>query len=99
VVGAAEGGRAAPKAAARVVKRAQGAGVLAAHDYQTKQNAIPIPATFTIELGRQITDKSVTGMRLRLYSDHPFRTRTDGAHDDFEREALRHLRESPDEPF
>jgi serine/threonine protein kinase len=83
-----------------VVKRAQGAGVLATHDYLTRPDAIPIPATFTIELGRRITDKSATGMRLRLYSDHPFRTRTDGgAHDDFEREALRHLRESPDEPY
>ena len=39
-------------------------------------------------------------MKVRLYSDYPFPWRQDGGpHDDFEREALRQLRQRPDEPF
>ena len=38
---------------------------------------------------------------MRLYSDYPFpwRRREGGAQDDFEREALRRLREQPEEPY
>jgi serine/threonine protein kinase len=83
-----------------VVRRAQLAGAEATHDYQTKEGAIPIPATFTIELGKRIQESGETGMRLRLYSEYPFRNRADGGpHDDFERAALDRLKENPEEPF
>ncbi len=60
---------------------------------------LEVPARFTINLYRLISQCGDTGMRVRLFSDHPFRTRKDGGPaDDFEREALRRLRESPDEP-
>jgi hypothetical protein len=82
-----------------VVRRARNAGAEATHEYLTQDKAIPIPATFTIELGRQVSDKTETGMRLRLYSDHPFRTRPDGGpKDDFERAALARLRADPNAP-
>jgi serine/threonine protein kinase len=72
------------------------------HDYRqrpTGEHAIPLPATLTIELGNQIS-KGESGMQVRLYSDHPFRTRTDGGpKDDFEEKALHHLRQQPDHPF
>lgn len=70
------------------------------HDYVGKPQAIPLPATLTIDLGNHISQKSASGMRVRLYSDHPFRTRKDGGpNDDFEREALRRLVNNPDQPY
>ena len=48
---------------------------------------------------RRISDQS-TGMQARLYSDFPFSWRKDGGpRDDFEREAIRQLRQFPDQPF
>jgi adenylate cyclase len=73
--------------------------VLVTHDYATRKDALPLPATLTIDLGRTISDRSESGMQVRLYSDYPWKFRTDGGPaDDFEREALRRLREKPDEP-
>jgi serine/threonine protein kinase len=84
-----------------VVRRVkEGKGVAVTHDYMAKHAAIPIPATFTIELGQQISDKSDSGVQVRLYSDYPFNTRRNGGpKDDFEREALKALHENPDEPY
>jgi hypothetical protein len=82
-----------------VVDRVNKSGVAAAHNYRERPGAIPLPATLTIELGRHISEKSVTGMQVRLYSDRPFRTRKDGGpKDEFERDALERLRQNPDEP-
>jgi hypothetical protein len=82
-----------------VVQRAQAGKLTVAHDYASNPAAIPIPATFTIELGQQISDRSETGVQVRLYSDYPFRSRRSGGPKDaFERRALRRLRENPAEP-
>jgi serine/threonine protein kinase len=84
---------------ADVVDRVNRAGVAATHDYRDRPGAIPLPATLIIELGKHISEKSMSGMQVRLYSDHPFRTRKDGGpNDDFEREALDRLQQNPDEP-
>jgi serine/threonine protein kinase len=70
------------------------------HDWHAYAGAIPLPATLTIELGRQISRKSATGMQVRLYSDYPWSFRKDGGpKDDFEAEALLRLREDPNAPF
>ena len=59
-----------------------------------------VPARFTINLGQQLSEHGDSGMQVRLFSDYPFKSRTDGGpHDDFEREALRRLRQDPDTPF
>jgi serine/threonine protein kinase len=80
-----------------VVERAKLKGVEATHDYAKRQGAIPLPATLTIDLGKHISEKSESGVQVRLYSDHPFRSRTDGGpKDDFERDALDHYRENED---
>jgi serine/threonine protein kinase len=85
---------------ADVVERAKLKGVEATHDYAARKDAIPLPATLTIELGKHVSVRSESGMQVRLYSDYPFRSRTDGgAKDDFEREALARLRENPAAPF
>jgi phosphoserine phosphatase RsbU/P len=82
-----------------VVVRAQARGIEVTHDYRTKPAAIPLPATLSIELGRRIGMQG-SGLQVRLYSDYPFPWRVDGGpRDAFEREALRHLQQHPDQPF
>jgi eukaryotic-like serine/threonine-protein kinase len=84
----------------QVVERVQSHGIVVTHDYASKSGAIPLPATFTIESGQLIGERSQTGMLFRLYSDTPFRSRQDGGpHDDFERVALADLRRNPNTPF
>ena len=70
------------------------------HDYSAKKNAIPLPATMSVELADRITRKG-SGMRIRLYSDHPFpwRRETGGAKDEFQRLALAQLRSDPENPY
>jgi hypothetical protein len=81
-----------------IVDRLVPQGVDAVHDYRQKEGAIPVPATFLTELGEDIS-RSESGMYVRHYSDHPFRSRKDGGpKDDFERETLEHLRLHPDQP-
>jgi serine/threonine protein kinase len=85
---------------ADVVERAQLKGVPATHDYASRKDAIPLPATLTIDLGRHLSERSESGMQVRLYSDFPWRTRKDGGpKDDFERDALASLRQNPTEPY
>ncbi|GLQ52567.1 response regulator [Dyella flava] len=82
-----------------VVERVRGHGIEVTPDYFNKDAAIPLPATFTIELGQQLGQNG-TGLKVRLYSDYPFPWRKNGGpHDDFEREALSSLRKNPDKPL
>jgi tRNA A-37 threonylcarbamoyl transferase component Bud32 len=82
-----------------VVEKVKAKGVEATHDYKDKPGTIPLPATLTIDLGRYLTERNESGVQVRLYSDYPFQFRKDGGpKDDFERDALRRLREDPDEP-
>jgi serine/threonine protein kinase len=83
----------------QVVDRVQSHGIVVTHDYASKSGAIPLPATFTIESGQRIGERSKTGMLFRLYSDHPFRSRQGGGpRDNFERRALAELASQPDSP-
>jgi tRNA A-37 threonylcarbamoyl transferase component Bud32 len=70
------------------------------HDYELKPGAIPLPATMSKMLGQKIAARG-SGMQVRLYSDYPFpwRRLEGGPKDDFEQEALRWLRQHPDEPY
>ena len=86
-----------------VINRLQGTGIDITNDYTHRKKAIPLPATMTIELGRQISAKGETGMQVRLYSEYPFKPRLQsgegGPKDSFEDEALKALRMNPDKPF
>jgi serine/threonine protein kinase len=85
---------------ADVVERAKLRGVVATHDFAMREGAIPLPATFTIELGRHLGERSESGVQVRLYSDYPFRPRTDGGpKDEFERGALAELPGDPTKAF
>ena len=56
---------------------------------------LSIPATFLHDVGEQLGLIGRTGVKVRQYSDYPFPWRTDGGpRDQFEREALRRLRQS-----
>jgi signal transduction histidine kinase len=82
-----------------IVERVRRHGIEVTHDYATKDRAIPIPATFSIEFGKHIS-KRASGMQVRLYSDYPFPFRKDGGpRDSFEEQALRELRKQPGKPF
>ena len=84
----------------QIVDRLYPQKILVTHDYVTRPGAIPLPATMTIDLGNHISEKSASGMRVRLYSDHPFRPRKDGGpRDAFERQALDKLLAKPDEAY
>jgi hypothetical protein len=62
--------------------------VEATHDYMSKVGAVPLPATFLTEVGREIS-AGETGMQVRHYSDYPFRAHgAGGPPDAFAREAI-----------
>jgi PAS domain S-box-containing protein len=74
-------------------------GIEVSHDYRTKNNAIPLPATMSIELGKRISER-VPGLQVRLYSDYPYPWRDEGGpRDVFEQDALGWLRQHPDQPY
>jgi anti-sigma factor RsiW len=80
-----------------VLARIDSREVMITHEYALRRNALPLPATFTIDAGRRISANE-SGLQFRLYGRQPFR-RENGPKDDFEREALEVLtnqsRESP----
>ncbi len=69
------------------------------HRYDMIEGAIPVPATFTIDLGEHIRQAQDSGMSARLYSAYPFAHREDGGpKDDFEAWALETLTVDPGRP-
>ncbi len=83
----------------QIVPRAMEAGVHVTHDYKNRKNALPLPATLTLDLGHYLS-KVDGGTQVRLYSEKPFPWRVQERQlDDFQRQALKHLKEKPDEPF
>jgi len=82
-----------------VVAAAKAHGMNVTYDYQDQPNAIPLPATLSMLLGNRISQKK-SGGSMRLFSDYPFPWRENGGPTDrFERTALAHLRQDPDQPF
>jgi PAS domain S-box-containing protein len=82
-----------------IVPRAMEAGVHVTHDYKNRKNALPLPATLTLDLGHYLS-KVDGGTQVRLYSEQPFPWRVQERQlDDFQRQALTHLKEKPDVPF
>lgn len=84
-----------------VVSRVKSNGGEISADYKNRPGAIPVPATFSIELASKITETE-SGVTTRLYSDFPFSTRINGGpKDEYESLALSHLRFADDkkQPF
>ena len=82
-----------------VVGKASKNGLKITHDYHERSDAIPLPATLSMELGSRLGEKN-DGHATRLFSDYPFPWRTEGGpKDEFEKRALQELRSNPDEPY
>ena len=82
-----------------LVPRAMKGGMEVTHDYQSRDNALPLPATLTIDLGHYLS-KVDGGTQVRLYSDQPFPWRmAERSLDDFQKLALAHLKDQPNQPF
>lgn len=64
--------------------------------YESVPGAIPIPATFSLELGHVISGQQ-GNISYRFVSDYPFRHRATHVLDDFERSSLSALRARPDQ--
>jgi tRNA A-37 threonylcarbamoyl transferase component Bud32 len=69
-----------------IVDRVDSGKTPVTHEYATRKNAIPPPATFTIDFGQRIS-KAESGMQVRLYSHHPWRP-NGGPRDPFEHKTL-----------
>lgn len=83
---------------AEIVPRARAVGMVITHDYQHLPNALPLPATFTLNFGEYLSSDS-NGFKVSLYSDLPFpwRARTQRL-DAFQEKAVRALTINPDQP-
>ncbi len=83
-----------------VVSSAQKHGLVVAHDYKTRGNAIPLPATLSMEIGKLLAGDG-SGGETRLYSPYPFPWRKEdgGLRDAFERDAWLSLSNDPGQPF
>ncbi len=82
-----------------LVPRAVQAGMEVTHDYKSRTHALPLPATLTIDLGHYLS-KVDGGTQVRLYSDQPFPWRLQERQlDDFQQQALAHLKVKPNEPY
>jgi serine/threonine protein kinase len=87
----------ATKEYSRTVQRVESARFTVNKTVPPTPGTVPlsIPATFLHDVGAQLGRSGRTGVKVRQYSDFPFPWRTDGGpRDEFEREALRRLRQS-----
>jgi hypothetical protein len=87
----------ATKEYSRNVQRAEKAKFTVNKTVPPTPGTVPlsIPATFLHDVGQQLGLTGKTGVKVRQYSDFPFPWRTDGGpRDEFERKALRRLRQS-----
>jgi len=83
-----------------VVTTAKRHGLEITHDYTTKENAIPLPATLSMLLGEKLGEHT-SGSKTMLYSPYPFpwREKTGGLRDQFMQQAWAFLSQNPDKPF
>ena len=83
-----------------VVERVRHQGIVVTHDYESREGAIPLPATLSMKLGQRIGTHQA-GAETRLYSAYPFPWREEqgGLQDRFGREAWEFLTRNPDKPF
>jgi hypothetical protein len=82
-----------------VVARVPRDSVTVSHDYKNIKHGIPLPATLTIQLAKEI-GRRTDGFSVRLYSNYPFPWRGEpGRLDGFEQRAIQKLSVAPGEPY
>ena len=77
-----------------VVGKLDGTTVSVGHDYRGRDNAIPLPATLSIDLAERLSEGGES--EFRLVSDHPFPWRAERTLSTFERDALAAIAEAPE---
>ena len=80
----------------RVLAAPPGTITRVVHNYEDIPGAIPIPATLSLELGKVINEQQ-HNITYRFVSDYPFTNRAPHPLDRFETDALRRLRENPNQ--
>ncbi len=81
------------------VPKAQKHGLIFSHDYQGKDNVLPLPATMMMDFSNYLAQSNESNYKVRLYSDLPFPWREDSKpQDDFERWAIQTLKNNPEKP-
>ncbi len=83
-----------------VVETARQHGLEISHDYATKENAIPLPATLSMLLGEKLGEHNLGG-KTALYSPYPFpwRQAQGGLRDQYREAAWQFLSENPGKPY
>lgn len=83
-----------------VIKAAISKGMTVTHNYLEIEDAIPLPATFSMRLGELLSQHS-DQVKSRLYSAYPFPWRKDtgGLVDEYSRDAWRELSIDPAKPY
>jgi len=85
-----------------VVNTAEQQNITISHDYKNIKNAIPLPATLSMALGKEI-GKHQSGAKTYLYSRYPFPWRKQENKtifvDDFSQQAWESLTKKPTVPF
>ncbi len=61
-----------------IVEKAKHMGLDIAHNYASRDDAIPLPAALTMRMAEEI-GKSTSGAKARLYSPHPFSLKEKGS--------------------
>ena len=84
-----------------VVRKARAYGLDATHDYASRDDAIPLPATLGMLLGEKIGQQTY-GAKSRLYSPYPFPWRAQenkSLPGGFEKQAWQFLNAHPEKPY
>ena len=82
-----------------IVPRARESGLQITHAYRHLPNALPLPATFTLDFGEFLSSRN-DGFGLALYSAYPFPWRSEKRQlDDFQQAALKHFERQADQAF
>ncbi len=81
-----------------ILKKLHGSGIEVTHDYREKTNALPIPATMSLDLIQFYNERKALAT-MRLVSDYPFPWRKDRLLSDFDSEALKNFRNTSNSQY
>ena len=68
------------------------------HNYKNEKNALPIPATMTLDLITYLNDRE-SSVKLRLISEYPFPWRENRGINDFDKKTLNHFKNTSEETY
>lgn len=81
-----------------ILSKIRSSGIEITHEYHNKNNAVPIPATMSLDL-IQFLNKRQVNMSMRLVSEYPFPARQKRIFTDFDRQALDYFQTTAKKSF